>query len=788
MTRLKLLLLGVGAVFVFSGCELIEGSSSEPPPQPQPPAEVVSAKDPNPTSDRLIFSSGADEPDLELYATFRDGSGRKRITSNTSGDSGATAYPDSGLVYYVCGRSESVCVGTTSGTGTAAVMSGQRIGFPIIEDPAISPDGSKMLFTGVHISPDGQSTNYDMYLYDFNTEEIQNFAVGKAQDQMGAWISDTQLVWSREKGTDWELVTFKLGSPAGSAPVTLTDNEFDDLGVDASEDGSKLSWIRIAGGAGEVVSMPFTGSLGTPTVLAPVRLERGFIGGDPDTVWSPSGDAVAFAGIPSSEADVEILTVPAGGGAVNNVTSNDIYDVDPEWALIPPSFSVSAPSAYTEGSSSPLKFVIQLDAPQTQTLSINYQTVNGSATAGSDYVAKSGTATFAPGQTRVEVNVTVTDDQLLEPLETVALRLSNSSAGTLTANEEATARIKDNEVEPTPTPPSPTPSPTVTSSPSPAQEVIAYQANGIWRVSPSGGAPQQLATGGSSPDIHPDGKSVLYYNGSPADLFTVPVAGGTPTLLKSTTDSDQTPAWTPDGAGVAWTRVSNSTGAIEVWISDPVTAEPTLLAPEATWPDGGTLADGTEVVAVVEAFFSSDPQIVFYNADTKARIGAVATGTTPAISPDGTKLAYSDDLHGDPDLFVLTLGAPLGANNPLHLTTNSATEWQPTWSPDGKKLAFATNRTAGNLYDIYVMDAGIPNSEKVLVATSADEKEPSWGGGVSTAAALPDASSSVEPVPSQSPTPAPDESPSPTPSPSALIVPAGSLIVLAQLGRRFRRR
>ena len=42
-------------------------------------------------------------------------------------------------------------------------------------------------------------------------------------------------------------------------------------------------------------------------------------------------------------------------------------------------------------------FTVTLSKASTQTVTVNYTTLDGSATAGSDYVAQSGTLTFAPG-------------------------------------------------------------------------------------------------------------------------------------------------------------------------------------------------------------------------------------------------------------------------------------------------------------------------------------------------------------------------------------------------------
>ncbi|HEV2754583.1 MAG TPA: Calx-beta domain-containing protein, partial [Actinomycetota bacterium] len=584
--RIRLLFLTLGAVAALAGCELEKDPSATPPPAPTPPPEITSEGPSNPSAARLVFSSGRDEPDLEVYTAFSDGSGRKRLTRDTEGDSGAVAYPNTGLVYYVCGRSESVCVATTSGTGTAGVLSSQRLGFPIIEDPAISPDGTRMVLTAVRISPDGSSTNYDLHIYDFATEEFTNLAVGAALDQMASWVSDDTLVWSRFRNGDWDLVTFNLNGPRGSNPVVLTDNDVDDLGVDVSDDGSKLAWIatqKSDPNSGELMTMPFTGAAGTPTALEPVRLQRGFIGGDPDTAWSPDGTRIAFAGLAPGEEDVEIFTIPADDGPVVNATRNDVYDVDPEWAQLPPSFSVGSPLVVTEGPSATMVFPIRLDAPQAQALSIDYATVPGTATA-ADFTARSGTAQFQPGQTTVNVSVPILDDTLVEPMESLILRLSNSSAGTLTANDEATGRIADDEVEPTPTPP-PTPSPAPSMSPSPGplsdgRIAFASSRSGtsqIYTMRSDGGdvrhvSADQSSSGLGSPSWSHDATRIIHTalnnaGGAPQpEIVDRPADGsGGFRLLQVDPANDTDPAYVPGDAQGGFAFSSDRDGDFEIY-------------------------------------------------------------------------------------------------------------------------------------------------------------------------------------------------------------------------------
>jgi Tol biopolymer transport system component/DNA-binding winged helix-turn-helix (wHTH) protein len=66
----------------------------------------------------------------------------------------------------------------------------------------------------------------------------------------------------------------------------------------------------------------------------------------------------------------------------------------------------------------------------------------------------------------------------------------------------------------------------------------------------------------------------------------------------------------------------------------------------------------------------------------------------PTWSPDGRWIAYSSDHAGNSDIWV----QPITAENPVQLTSSLGNDWQPAWSPDGKYLAFRSERSGGGLY------------------------------------------------------------------------------------------
>src|SRR5678815_1741914 len=87
--------------------------------------------------------------------------------------------------------------------------------------------------------------------------------------------------------------------------------------------------------------------------------------------------------------------------------------------------------------------------------------------------------------------------------------------------------------------------------------------------------------------------------------------------------------------------------------------------------------------------------------------GAMATGV--AFSPDGRRIAYSMAQGEGAQLFV----ADAGGGNPQPLTdTPYFINSSPTWSPDGKRLAFVSNR-AGTP-QIYVLTVANPKDVRRL--------------------------------------------------------------------------
>ena len=96
----------------------------------------------------------------------------------------------------------------------------------------------------------------------------------------------------------------------------------------------------------------------------------------------------------------------------------------------PPAISVSD-ATVQEAEGAALEFSVTLSHVSSRTVTVGYATSDGTAVAGSDYTAASGTLTFNAGDTSQTVQVTVLTDSEDESQETLTLTLSNPSQATL---------------------------------------------------------------------------------------------------------------------------------------------------------------------------------------------------------------------------------------------------------------------------------------------------------------------------------------------------------------------
>ena len=103
---------------------------------------------------------------------------------------------------------------------------------------------------------------------------------------------------------------------------------------------------------------------------------------------------------------------------------------------------------------------------------------------------------------------------------------------------------------------------------------------------------------------------------------------------------------------------------------------------------------------------------------------------SPSWSPDGKQIAFVSDRDGHfvhhvtSEIYVMDTDG----GNPQNLTNNPSDDRDPSWSPDGKQIAFSSNRDDRDghfIFEIYVMDADGGNPQN-LTNNPQDDQYPSW--------------------------------------------------------------
>lgn len=231
---------------------------------------------------------------------------------------------------------------------------------------------------------------------------------------------------------------------------------------------------------------------------------------------------------------------------------------------------------------------------------------------------------------------------------------------------------------------------------------------------------------GLDPAWSPDGKQIAFTRwDDPRGLYVVNADGSGLRLVYAVNDA-KSPAWSADGSTIVfttrdWQAVAASrfrpTGDKAIWqlmavrVADgstlPIPVDGEFYAFSPTWSSQGPiLYRGSRGLYV-----TSDDQ------DGQATIAStIARPDSPIFSPDGSRLAlmlpqvsHWDIFTMRPDGSELTILTP-----PAPFLTRVPNNVAPTWSPDGKSIAFLSDRDGAGQWHIYVMDANGSNQRKLL--------------------------------------------------------------------------
>ena len=312
--------------------------------------------------------------------------------------------------------------------------------FVVVVDPA-----STGTVTVDYATSDGTATAGDDYV---DTSGTLTFDAGQTFMFVRVPVVDDNEEDSGETFTLTLSSVTGASLPAATATATGTiwNSEAPALSVadaEATEGaGAALAFeVTLAPAATGTVTVDYATHDGTARAGEDYTARRG-------TLEFAAGETSKTVSVPvtddEADDDGETLTLAltaAKGAAVAEATATGtIRDAGPA-AL--PALSVADAEASEEDDAA-LSFAVTLDRAATVTVTVDYATSDGTATAGEDYTDTSGTLEFAAGETSKTVSVPITADSTEEADETLTLTLSSPTNATL-GTAAATGTIRDND-------------------------------------------------------------------------------------------------------------------------------------------------------------------------------------------------------------------------------------------------------------------------------------------------------------------------------------------------------
>lgn len=264
-----------------------------------------------------------------------------------------------------------------------------------------------------------------------------------------------------------------------------------------------------------------------------------------------------------------------------------------------------------------------------------------------------------------------------------------------------------------------------------SEKISPHTPYSIFLLSPSDGEKVKLTTppplyeGDSLPAFSPDGRALAFLRARVmgiTDIYTVQVSGGEPERRTSDNLKISGIGWTADGSEIIFS--SNRVSNFNLWRMPARGGTPEGLP--GVGEDAYRLSISRQRDRLAYMHWIVETNIwrcdLTGEAD-RAHLSLVAStrwDSHPQYSPDSKRIAFASTRSGSPEIWLCDSD---GAN-PVQLTSNGGPfTGSPHWSPDGSRIAFESR--VGADADIYVMNAN-GTSQRRLTIDGSDDLTPGW--------------------------------------------------------------